>query len=72
MVAGELINKLSNYPPDTEVVIVQENDGYGNLYNVRKVRMKEITFSAGEMNIARDGSEAVGTKSQAIVLYMGI
>lgn len=72
MFAGELINKLSNYPSDTEVVIVQENDGYGNLYNVRKVRMKEITFSAGEMNIARDGSEGVGTKSQAIVLYMGI
>lgn len=56
MLVGELIEKLRDYPRDMEVVLTRVFDGAvdGNVYELGKVRMKEIVSDDERTWIASD------------------
>lgn len=72
MTVGDLIDKLRDYPRDMEVVLTRVFDGAvdGNIYEVGKVRMKEIVSDDERTWIATDADfDADRETFNAVVLY---
>ena len=72
MNVGALIEKLRDYPRDMEVVLTRVFDGAvdGNIYEVDKVRMKEITSDDERTWIASDNDfDADRDTSTVVVLF---
>ena len=72
MTVGELIEKLRDYPRDMEVVMTRVFDGAvdGNIYDVDKTRMKEITSDDERTWIATDADfDADRLTTNVVVLY---
>ena len=72
MKVGELIEKLRDYPRDMEVVLTRVFDGVvdGNIYEVGKVRMKEIVSDDERTWIASDNDfDNDRVTSTAVVLF---
>ena len=72
MKVGELIEKLRDYPRDMEVVLTRVFDGAvdGNIYEVGKVRMKEIVSDDERTWIASDNDfDNDRVTSTAVVLF---
>ena len=72
MNVGALIEHLRDYPRDMEVVLARVFDGAvdGNIYEVDKVRMKEITSDDERTWIASDNDfDADRDTSTVVVLF---